>query len=85
MWWTGLFAFSLTALIIVLIRNRMSWSWLTRFGLQIVAAILLLYVLNYSGFISGFHIPLNPTTIAAVMLLGVPGILLILALQRVLL
>ena len=79
--WSILFAGSLSALLFVLVRHRISWGGLTRFGLHIAAAALVLYLLNGSGLIPGFHVPLNPSTMAAVMLLGVPGILLILGLQ----
>ncbi|GBF77833.1 hypothetical protein PA598K_06409 [Paenibacillus sp. 598K] len=44
-------------------------------------AAIALYVLNFSGFISGFYIPLNPATIAVVVALGVPGIAMMAGLQ----
>ena len=79
--WSILFAGSLAALLFVLVRHRVSWGGLNHFGLHVAAAALFLYLLNGSGLISGFHIPLNPSTIATVTLLGVPGIALILGLQ----
>jgi len=79
--WLGLLAVSVTLLVAVLIRSKLSWSWVSRLGLQLVAAALVLYVLNYSGIVSGLQIPLNPITIATVIMLGVPGIFLILGLQ----
>jgi inhibitor of the pro-sigma K processing machinery len=82
-WMVSLLASSLL-LIVVVLRNRLSFRWLRRFALHLVAAALALYVLNYSGVISGFEVPLNPTTIGTVVLLGLPGIALVLGLQTVL-
>ncbi|WP_270167439.1 pro-sigmaK processing inhibitor BofA family protein [Paenibacillus sp. SYP-B4298] len=83
--WLTILAGSLALLVLMWIRSRLSWLTIQRFLLHLVAAALLLYVLNFSGWVSGFHIPLNPLTVAVVVILGVPGILLILALQWLLL
>ncbi|NBD27027.1 pro-sigmaK processing inhibitor BofA family protein [Paenibacillus glycinis] len=82
-WLVSLIASSLL-LIMVVVRNRMSFRWLRRFALHLVAAALALYLLNYSGVISGFEVPLNPATIGTVVLLGLPGIALVLGLQMTL-
>ncbi|UVI30560.1 pro-sigmaK processing inhibitor BofA family protein [Paenibacillus spongiae] len=71
-------------LIGVVFRQKLSWSWIKLFALQLVAAALALYLLNYSGIISGLEVPLNPVTIGTVVLLGIPGIALVLGLQGVL-
>ncbi|MCQ6563935.1 pro-sigmaK processing inhibitor BofA family protein [Paenibacillus mendelii] len=71
-------------LIGVVFRQKLSWSWLKRFALQLVAAALTLYLLNYSGIVSGLEVPLNLITIGTVVLLGLPGIALVLGLQGVL-
>lgn len=71
-------------LIAVVFRQKLSWGWVKHFALQLVAAALALYLLNYSGIISGLEVPLNPVTIGTVVLLGVPGIALVLGLQGVL-
>jgi inhibitor of the pro-sigma K processing machinery len=78
---TAVFVLSVGALLLILVRSRSSFSWLKRLGLQLVAAALLLYFLDYSGVISGFHVPVNPIMIATVIMLGVPGIFLILGLE----
>ncbi len=83
--WALVFGGSLLALAFVLVRSRLSWSWLQRFGLHLAAAAFLIYVLNYSGWIAGYDIPLNPTTVGTVMALGMPGVMLILGLQWTLL
>ncbi|MFC4811956.1 pro-sigmaK processing inhibitor BofA family protein [Paenibacillus sp. GCM10023250] len=68
-------------LLVVVVRNRLSFRWLRRFALHLVAAALVLYLLNYSGVVTGFEVPLNPATIGTVVLLGLPGIALVLGLQ----
>ncbi|MBO7748717.1 pro-sigmaK processing inhibitor BofA family protein [Paenibacillus sp. MWE-103] len=71
-------------LLVVVVRNGMSFRWLRRFALHLVAAALVLYLLNYSGVVTGFEVPLNPATIGTVVLLGLPGIALVLGLQMTL-
>lgn len=79
--WLAMLIGSALLLLIVLLRQKLSWSWLKRFGLHLVTAALALYVLNYSGVLPGFEVPLTPATISTVVLLGIPGIGLILGLQ----
>ena len=79
--WLVMLIVSLLLLAAVVIRNKLSWRWLRRFALHLVAAAAALYILNYSGIISGMEVPLNPATIGTVVLLGLPGILLVLGLQ----
>jgi inhibitor of the pro-sigma K processing machinery len=69
----------------VILRNKLSWRWIKRFALHLVVAAMALYLLNYSGAVHGFEVPLNPTTIGTVVLLGLPGIILMVGLQQVLL
>jgi len=79
--WLSLLVVSSLLLVGILVKRRLSWSWLKRFGLHLTMAAIALYVLNFSGFISGFYIPLNPATIAVVVALGVPGIAMMAGLQ----
>ncbi|QYR21562.1 pro-sigmaK processing inhibitor BofA family protein [Paenibacillus sp. sptzw28] len=82
--WLAVLVVSSLLLAGVIFRNKLSLGWLRRFALHLIAAALALYLLNYSGLISGYEVPLNPTTIGTVILLGLPGILLVLGLQWVL-
>lgn len=75
---------SSAALLYLLIRRRMTRAWLTRFGFHLAAAVLVIYGLNELGWIAGVHIPLNPATALAVVMLGLPGLAMIAALQAVL-
>jgi inhibitor of the pro-sigma K processing machinery len=79
--WTAVLALSSTGLLVVLIKNRLPSGWFTRFSTHLVLAAMAIYALNFSGWITGWRIPLNPATIGAVALLGLPGIGLIAGLQ----
>ncbi|WP_139990706.1 pro-sigmaK processing inhibitor BofA family protein [Paenibacillus paridis] len=81
--WMTVFIASSALLILVILRNKLSWGWLRSFTLHLVMAAGLLYVLNYSGLVPGMYIPLNPVTIGTVLTLGVPGVALIAGLQWV--
>ncbi|WP_240941800.1 pro-sigmaK processing inhibitor BofA family protein [Paenibacillus sp. HB172176] len=79
--WTSLLIVSLVLLLWIVVRNRLSWSWLRGFSLQLIAAAAVLYLLNYSDIIPNLYIPLNPVTVGTVVALGVPGIALIAGVQ----
>ncbi|AZN39122.1 pro-sigmaK processing inhibitor BofA family protein [Paenibacillus albus] len=68
----------------VMFRNKLPLQWVRRFSLHLIAAALVLYVLNFSGLVTGMEVPLNPATIGTVVLLGLPGIMLVLGLQMTL-
>ena len=55
-----------------------------RFAMHLVLASLALYALNFSGWVTGWYVPLNPATIGTVAALGLPGIVLVLGVQRML-
>ncbi|MFC5651920.1 pro-sigmaK processing inhibitor BofA family protein [Paenibacillus solisilvae] len=82
--WLIILIASSLLLVGIILRNKLSWSWIKRFSLHLVVAAMALYLLNYSGIVHGFEVPLNPTTIGTVVLLGLPGIILMLGLQHVL-
>lgn len=79
--WGILLAVSSVLLVLVLLRRRAAREWLTRFGFHLVAAAVAIYLLNFSGLVTGWHLPLNPLTIGIVALLGIPGVGLIFGLQ----
>lgn len=81
--WMTVFIVSSIMLVAVVLRNRLSWNWLKGFGLHLVLAAALLYVLNATNLVPGLHVPLNPITIGTVVALGVPGVALIVGLQWV--
>ncbi|MBW5448709.1 pro-sigmaK processing inhibitor BofA [Cohnella sp. CFH 77786] len=69
----------------ILVKRKLPAGWLTRFGAHLALSAMAIYALNYSGWVTGLYIPLNPVTIGAVTLLGLPGIALIAGLQYTLL
>lgn len=56
-------------------------GWLVTFGAHLAIAAIGIYVINYSGWITRMHIPLNPITIGTVAILGLPGVGLVYALK----
>ncbi|MFK7694836.1 pro-sigmaK processing inhibitor BofA family protein [Paenibacillus sp. HJGM_3] len=78
---TVLFAVSLLLLIVLLLRNRQARSWLAYTMLHIVVAAFLLYFLNLASVYTGFRIPINMPTVASVVVLGVPGVAMLVGLK----
>ncbi|MBA9087783.1 inhibitor of the pro-sigma K processing machinery [Fontibacillus solani] len=72
---------SLFMLLYIWITKRLGFAWLTRLGLHIVLAALGIYVVNFSGLLTEVYIPLNPATIGTVLVLGLPGVVLLLGLK----
>lgn len=72
---------SLLALVVVLFRKRLGLSIFTSIGIHVVLAAAGIYIVNYSGWITGIYIPLNPATIGTVTVLGLPGVGLLLGLK----
>lgn len=83
--WLVLLIVSGVSLGLVLLKRNVPKGWLMRFSLHLVIAALALYALNFSGWVTGWYVPLNPFTIGTVALLGLPGIGLVLGLQWTLL
>ncbi len=83
--WLVLLIVSGFSLGVVLLKRNVPKGWLMRFSLHLVIAALALYALNFSGWVTGWYVPLNPFTIGTVALLGLPGIGLVLGLQWTLL
>jgi inhibitor of the pro-sigma K processing machinery len=77
----GVLIVSAILLISIVIRKRLGWGWISLFGTHLVLAALGLYLVNFSGLISGVYVPLNPVTIGTVTLLGLPGVLMLLGLK----
>lgn len=77
-------AISLLSLLFIVFSRRLGFAWLSRLGIHIVVAALGLYIINYSGWIAEAYIPLNPVTLTTVLILGLPGIGLLLGLKLIL-
>jgi inhibitor of the pro-sigma K processing machinery len=81
LFWWSLFIVSLGLLIFTLLRHKYSIQWLVVVGLNIVVAALILYFINWLGVSSHFHIAINWGTIGTITVLGIPGLLLLVALK----
>ncbi|WP_405105991.1 pro-sigmaK processing inhibitor BofA family protein [Paenibacillus sp. FSL K6-1217] len=77
----GVLIVSAALLVLTVFRKRLGWAWLSIFGTHLILAALGIYILNFSGILTGLHIPLNPTTIGAVTILGLPGVVMLLGLK----
>lgn len=80
----GVLIFSAVLLSLIVFRKKLGWSWLSLFGTHLMLAALGIYVVNFSGIITEVFIPLNPATIAAVTVLGLPGVAMLLGLRIIL-
>lgn len=79
--WLGIFLVSVSSLILLVLRNRTAAAGLVAMGIHVVAAAVLLYVINGLGEAADFHIPINIPTMAAIGVLGIPGLLMLVALK----
>lgn len=77
----GVLIVSAVLLFVIVFRKKLGWAWLTIFGTHLILAALGIYIVNFSGVITEVHIPLNPATIGAVTVLGLPGVLMLMGLK----
>ncbi|MEF2969011.1 pro-sigmaK processing inhibitor BofA family protein [Paenibacillus sp. M1] len=77
----GVLVISLLSLLYIAVSKRLGFAWLTRFGLHVVLAALGIYVVNFSGLVAEAYIPINPVTMTTVLVLGLPGVGLLLGLK----
>ncbi|SEU31861.1 pro-sigmaK processing inhibitor BofA family protein [Paenibacillus sp. NFR01] len=77
----GVLIVSVVLLLVIVFRKKLGWAWLTIFGTHLILAALGIYIVNFSGVITEVRIPLNPATIGAVTVLGLPGVLMLMGLK----
>jgi inhibitor of the pro-sigma K processing machinery len=82
--WLGVLVVSSLVLLITLIRHKWSWHWLGYAVMHVVVAAFLLYFVNLAGSYYDFKIPLNIPTVSTVLMLGAPGLLMLVGLKVVL-
>lgn len=72
---------SLILLGLIVFRKKLGVGWLAVFGTHLVLAAVGIYIVNFSGLLTEVYIPINPATIGAVTVLGLPGVLMLLGLK----
>ncbi|MOA65769.1 SigmaK-factor processing regulatory protein BofA [compost metagenome] len=72
---------ALLLIVYILITRKLGFAWLTRLGMHIVLAALAIYIVNFSGVMPELYVPLNPITVTAVLLLGLPGVALLVGIK----
>ena len=80
----GVLIVSAVMLVFIVLKKKLGWGWVSLFGTHLILAALGIYVVNFSGFITQVFIPLNPATIGAVTVLGLPGVVMLLGLRIIL-
>lgn len=82
--WLVVLLVSSVLLAVILLRRKHSRQWMGYAVLHIVVAAFLLYFVNLAGSYYDFRIPVNMPTVATVLVLGVPGLLMLVGLKFVL-
>lgn len=81
LFWWSLFLASSGLLMYTILRHKYSIQWLGVVGLNLVAAAIVLFLINWLGAPSEFHIAINEGTIITIAILGIPGVVLLIALK----
>jgi inhibitor of the pro-sigma K processing machinery len=79
----GIMALSIVLLLYIWISRRLGFAWVSRLGLHFVLAALGIYAVNFMGLLPGVYVPLNPATIGTVLVLGLPGVGLLIGLKLI--
>lgn len=77
----GVLVGSAILLTLIVFRKKLGLAWLSLFGTHLILAALGIYIVNFSGLLTEIYIPLNPATIGAVTVLGLPGVIMLLGLK----
>lgn len=79
-WWI-VFLLSASCLIVLVLRNKAAAVWLASMGVHVVAAAVLLYLVNWVGQSFDFRIPVNGPSLVTIGVLGIPGLLFLAAVK----
>lgn len=77
----GILIVSGLLLVITLFRHKHTFQWIGYLCLHIAFAAFLLYVVNLLGPYTRLEVPLNLATVGTVSVLGVPGLMMLIALK----
>lgn len=81
--WIILLLSSLSLLLLILVRTRSTWKLFKYAIIQLVISGFILYFLNLLN-VDGLNLPINLPTVITVGILGVPGLVTLIALRYVL-
>ncbi len=79
--WLILLILSTVLLIIVLIRARVDYRWFGYALLHLVIAAVGLFLINGTGWFGEFYIPINIVTLFTLVILGLPGLVLLIVIK----
>jgi inhibitor of the pro-sigma K processing machinery len=79
--WLILLITSAALLAIVLIRTRIDYRWFGYALLHLVIAAVGLFVINGTGWVGEFSIPINIYTLFTIAILGIPGLVLLIVVK----
>jgi len=79
--WLILLIMSTVLLAIVLIRVRIDYRWFGYALLHLVIAAIGLYLINGTGWFGEFFIPINIVTLFTLVVLGIPGLVLLIVIK----
>lgn len=82
--WLVIFIVSACFLAGVMVKRKLSIRWIGYALLNAALAALALFILNSIDMLHSLHLPINMVTIAVIGGLGLPGLLLLIALKSVL-
>ncbi|ANS76301.1 pro-sigmaK processing inhibitor BofA [Paenibacillus yonginensis] len=77
----GILVLSVVMILYIWITKRIGFAWITRLGLHFALAAVGIYAVNIAGVLPDVYIPLNPATIGTVLVLGLPGVGLLIGLK----
>lgn len=82
--WIFVLIISAAALLFIFVRKKQSLKWISYAIINLILGALILYVINVTSAFTHLAIPINLTTVLAVGILGVPGLMLLVSLKLVL-
>lgn len=77
----GVLVISVGALLVMVIRKRSSGRLIGYALFHALAAAIVLYILNTTQMLGHLSIPINPVSVMVMAVLGVPGLILLIALK----
>jgi inhibitor of the pro-sigma K processing machinery len=77
----AIFSISGILLVFTLFRNKYAFNWIGYLCLNVAIAAFLLYIVNLLGPYTQVEVPLNAVTVGTVSILGIPGLLALIAIK----